>query len=823
LTASVARNTAEGNYAFTVKSLVQSHQLVSSGYASADSTIEAGAITIEMGNGNVDRDTTLDMLNGGGGVAAGSISISDRSGRNVTLDLSGATTINDVLDTINGSLDISVTASVEDEHIVLTDTSGSTSYNLVVSEVSGCSTAADLGIVANVASSTITGESISYLSGSMYLDSLNDGRGVRHNYALDDFRIRRRDEATLDIDISGAETLQDVIDLINNNEDNADGLLTASISADGQGIELTDSTGGFEDLLVTALNGSSSAADLGILKSSSSDTITGDRIISKLGTVLLASLAGGSGVPEGSIDITDRSGASSVVDLTGAETLSDVMDAINAAGVAVTASLNEAGTALVLTDTSGGSGTLSVAEVDSTAAEALGILGSADANTLRGENLQFQYISERTLLDDLNTGSGVFAGSFRITDRSGQSATVDLSQADDTRIEDVISEINSRGLGITASINSTGDGILLTDTTGDTGTLTIADLNGGTTAADLNIAGTADDDDPTHIDGSFEYTIVVEEGDTLEEVATKIENSGAPVSASLINDGSATSPYRLGLVSTVSGSVGKMVIDSGETGLDLVTTQQARDAVVLYGESLPGSSPLVLTSTTNTITGIVEGLTINLVGTSTSPVYVSVSADDSYITNTVSEFVDNWNTAMDFIQEATVFDADSSEMGLLLGDPLLQRIEDIMNRMISYSMTGAEPTLNRLSRLGVSFLETGNISFESTDLINALAEDRQAVEDLFTTEDTGLGAYFVETLERITDEYDGLTANKDDLYEDQIEVLQTQVNDLEDRVSATQTRLYSQFYAMETAISALQSQQTIIDNLPNYFDNNSDS
>lgn len=819
LTATVGKGAPLGNYSFTVKSLVQSHQLVSRGFAGVDSTLGAGTMTIELGAGNVDPDTALDGLNGGAGVPTGEIVITDRSGRTATVDLTGAVTVRDVLDAINATPALGVVASVEDNHIVLGDTTGATDYDLSVEEASGGTVAAALGILDSVSSDTLTGSSIAYITADTYLDGLNDGRGVRSVYALDDIRIARRDGVTLDVNISSAQTVGDIMDLINNHANNADGLLTASISADGTRLELVDTTGGGTDLSVTALNGSQAGADLGLLSSVSADTLTGDRIAAGLNTVLLASLNGGSGVAAGSIAITDRSGASDVVDLSSAETLSDVIVLINASSVDVTAALNSSRTGLLITDTSGGSGTLDIAEAGSTTAGELGILGSASGSELVGSNVQFQYISENTRLDTLNGGDGVFAGKFRITDRSGLAATVDLSQEDDIRIEDVISEINSRGIGVTASVNSNGDGILITDTSGGIGDLKIVDLDGGTTAEDLNIAGTASEATPDAIDGSFEYRITIEADDTLQDIATNIENSGAPVSASIINDGSASNPYRLGLVSNREGTVGEMVVDTGGLDFGFLTTQAARDAVVLYGQATPGSSPIVVTSTTNSVTGLIEGLTLNLKGVSDGPVSIAVGADDDAVVDTVSGFVDSWNSAVDQIKGAMSFNPDTEERGVLLGDSTALRVEDILNRMMSYTAPGGAPGLNRMSGIGVSFLETGKVAFDPTELREALASNRSDVEELFTTVETGLGAYFSSVLESITDEYDGVLKRKSDMLDDKLEVLQSQVESIEARLAKVQVRLYREFYAMEEALSLLETQRTAVENLQNYMTN----
>jgi len=90
-------------------------------------------------------------------------------------------------------------------------------------------------------------------------------------------------------------------------------------------------------------------------------------------------------------------------------------------------------------------------------------------------------------LSALNGGAGVDTGKIQITDRSGASAEIDLGSI--TTVQGILNMINSTsGISVTASANATGDGILLTDTSGGTGKFTVEDLDGGTLAADLGLA-----------------------------------------------------------------------------------------------------------------------------------------------------------------------------------------------------------------------------------------------------------------------------------------------------------------------------------------------
>jgi flagellar hook-associated protein 2 len=107
-----------------------------------------------------------------------------------------------------------------------------------------------------------------------------------------------------------------------------------------------------------------------------------------LPTARLSDLNDGSGVARGSIEIQDRAGNSAVIDLSGAYTVQDVIDAINRSrDIEITATVSDSGMGLELIDTSAGSGSISVSEVDSTTAADLGIHGNSPENTLVGSDV----------------------------------------------------------------------------------------------------------------------------------------------------------------------------------------------------------------------------------------------------------------------------------------------------------------------------------------------------------------------------------------------------------------------------------------------------
>jgi flagellar hook-associated protein 2 len=447
--------------------------------------------------------------------------------------------------------------------------------------------------------------------------------------------------------------------------------------------------------------------------------------------VLLSSLNGGSGIGRGTIDITDRTGATDTVDLTDAATVDEVIARINnpALAFSVTASVNSSGDGILLTDTSGGAGAFIVVDNSATAAADLGIdTGAPGVNQdeIDSDDLNFQYISRATRLDSLNGGQGVQAGKIQLTDGLGNTATVDLSQVDDDTIADVIIEINGVGTNIVASINAEGNGILLTDTSGS-GIMTIAEVDGGRTARDLNIVGSSSSG---ALDGSFEFSVDIDATDNLLSVQGKINSLNIAVTASIFSDGSATDPFHLALMSDVSGSQGRVLINGLDAGVDFIRTSAARDAVLRYGDSIPSS--ILISKSTNIINDLIEGLTITLKSVSDTPVTIGITEDTTQAAAKVQDFVNVFNEVLEILDGLSVFDVDPTKRGILQGETTVRRIIRELQLAISNPTpeTGGSYTL--ASQIGIRIGTDGQLTFDSAKFSAAVETNPDSVVKFFS-------------------------------------------------------------------------------------------
>lgn len=206
---------------------------------------------------------------------------------------------------------------------------------------------------------------------------------------------------------------------------------------------------------------------------------------------LLSSLNGGSGVPAGGFTITDRAGSSAVITVTAGMAatgdVEDVISAINASGLNVTASVSSDGTALVLTDTTATpTQALSITDGGAGTAGALGIEGSRNTRVFTGDDLDPD-ITGSTLISDLYGGAGMTLSDITLGN-GGASATVSFTGA--TTVTNVLNAINTAGaaINVTASIDASGRKLSISST--DPTTVAYATETGvGDTAELLGIGG----------------------------------------------------------------------------------------------------------------------------------------------------------------------------------------------------------------------------------------------------------------------------------------------------------------------------------------------
>jgi flagellar hook-associated protein 2 len=670
---------------------------------------------------------------------------------------------------------------------------------------SGGTTANDIiaALKKNAAASAVFGASLSSGSNGSGLVSTSDG-------------VTTTGGAVVEPVAAGQDsTVQDLLNAINSA---APGKVSATIS--GNKIVVSDLTSGSGTFSIKDLNQSQVATELGLTGAATSGVITGDEVLGDLNSPLLKDLKGGAGLGQlGSITLTDRSGASATVNLASANTLGDVIQAINNAGLGIHASVNAAQTGIQLTDTTGDTtSNLIVADADSAkTAEALGIATNSATTSVNSGSLHLQFINQNTALSNLNGGAGVATGSFQITDTNGVTVKVPITSNVKT-IGDVIDAINNSGAAVTASINPNGDGIQIAAIGNGTGTLSVSSGSGGSTASDLHLlntetAATVNGKNTQVVNGSNVTTIAISSSDTLQSLISNINNAGLNVEAQEFNNGSSTKGYQFTLYNQGLGEESELAVDTSNAGFSLNQIASAQDAKIQFGAA--GSGGSIASSSSNNFSNLVPNLTLTAVSASNTPVTVSVSSDSSQLVSAAQQFVSDFNSLFSTISTDTAFNSVTGTGAVLDNDA---NVTQVQNQVLSL-LTGqfaVSGSYTSLANVGFSLSQTGTLSLNTTTLENAYSSDPSDVQNLFSAANNGVSAQFKTLITQLAGPNNSLLSDKITSLNNQQTANQAQIATLNAALNAESARLTSEFDESQLVISQLQANETALNAIFNF-------
>jgi flagellar hook-associated protein 2 len=333
----------------------------------------------DLNRQRVTSETKLANLNGGAGVGKGTFTITDSAGAVGVINLANAdiNTVGDLLEAING-LNISVSAALNEagDGIAVTDTAAGDQVLQIKDSGSGTS-ARQLGIAGAATAQTIAGETVSALVGS------------------------QADVITVD----DTDTLASIVEKINQQSDvakaaielNEDGTYALSIRGKraGQAGQIAINTSGFDLDLRTAAIGRDARIAVATDGGSERFLTSSDGVFdlaasgtSRAAVSVETNLNEIGGPTSGSFTITDSQGKTGAINIVvdGLKTVGQLIDKINSLGLAVTASINEAGNGIQVVDDGSGGDKLTITDIGSgTAAASLKIAGEATTQQIDGQ------------------------------------------------------------------------------------------------------------------------------------------------------------------------------------------------------------------------------------------------------------------------------------------------------------------------------------------------------------------------------------------------------------------------------------------------------
>lgn len=323
--------------------------------------------------------------------------------------------------------------------------------------------------------------------------------------------------------------------------------------------------------------------------------------------------------------------------------------------------------------------------------------------------------------------------------------------------------------------------------------------------------------------GATSFTVnIASPGDTLADVRNAINSAtdNPGISASIIN---AADGAHLVLTSTKTGAVNAIQVTQSGTlsQLEYTSANQAN-----YTELRAAQDALVnvagypTTSETNVVTGVIDGVSLNLASAAVgTTVGVEVVYDKAAAKEKVNSFVTAYNSLRGMLTRLGGYDAASKTGGPMLGDAMLSSIDTEIRRTLSNPVTEAGEAVQTLASIGITTQKDGTLAVDDTKLDNALAANFDGVSRLFGNTETGVAAKLYEQIgDRIADGA-AIDTRNDSLLSEQ-RALEKKADDIEIRMSIVQQTYLKQFTRLDTLLSSLSatsaylSQQ--IDSLPKW-------
>lgn len=334
-------------------------------------------------------------------------------------------------------------------------------------------------------------------------------------------------------------------------------------------------------------------------------------------------------------------------------------------------------------------------------------------------------------------------------------------------------------------------------TASDTGTLSIA-LGSWATGSFVGSGSSVD--------------ITVKGDETLTQIAAKINDANAGVTATVLRSGG--QERLLFQSSTTGAAAGFQIASAGFAGLDALSlTSLSNPAESSSGMQLGQTgldavaklNGVEVKSATNTLSDVVPGLSIQLSQLTSTPAQVTVSQDKAALQAKIQALADAFTTVNKTLSDATKY-VPGGVSGPLQGDSTTVGIQNVLSSILGSSSTGS--TFSRLSEIGLERQTDGSLRLNTSKLSTALSSSLDDVKKLFTTDNSnqttnGFGLKLRDFARGLIDS-DGTVTTKTSAIQGSISRNSTEQDKVNDRAARVQTMLLKQYSSLDTVVAKYQ-------------------
>lgn len=294
--------------------------------------------------------------------------------------------------------------------------------------------------------------------------------------------------------------------------------------------------------------------------------------------------------------------------------------------------------------------------------------------------------------------------------------------------------------------------------------------------------------------GSPVTVTVGSSNDTLNTLASYINGQNDGVTASVVTDANGA---RLALVSNTTGAPGDLTVSGNTTGLTFNKTATGTNSSITV-DNVP------LNTTSNTVTGAIPGVTLNLTGTSTSPVTLTIGSDTTQTSSAINNFVSAYNAVIQAVNAQFTYTQGAAHQPPLFSDASLQQVQQELYSDVNYSISG-NSGINSLASLGITMQSDGTLKVDNGTLSTTLGGNPSAVQNFFQQSSgaNGFAINFGNVLQNLTNPASGpLYLDLQGISQNQ-QSLQTQINDFQARINQQQQLWYKEYAQVNSTLQTL--------------------
>ena len=311
------------------------------------------------------------------------------------------------------------------------------------------------------------------------------------------------------------------------------------------------------------------------------------------------------------------------------------------------------------------------------------------------------------------------------------------------------------------------------------------------------------------VDGTEHTLDLSDKGTSLNKLVQAINaDKNIGVNATIVNDGTPGSQYRLLLTSRETGTqnAATSVSVEGNTELDTLLNYSNGSGANVQAKAATNAELSVngidVTSATNTIKNVIDGVELTLNQTTTEAQSLSLTRDDTVAKKAVTDFVNAYNNLQNTIKSLTAFNTDAGTSSPLTGDSLARTVQTRMRDTLSGVVDSASGTT--LASIGVTTdPKTGLLNINDSKLTQALSENIDDVKALFTGT-SGVGTRISETADSLL-RSGGLFSSASEGLNKTISDMKKQYQATADRIDQRMETYRAQFTQLDGMVSQMNS------------------